>query len=72
LTECVKVAVGGGEGKGGEVADEDGGEFGYPVDVSTGYNTEEGGDGGRAERAVVIGDKAGKWEGVDREQSSEG
>ncbi len=36
LTECVKVAVGGGEGKGGELVDEGGGEFGDPVNVSTG------------------------------------
>ena len=36
LTQGVKVAIGGGEGEGGEFADESGGEFGDPVDVSTG------------------------------------
>jgi hypothetical protein len=36
LPACVTVAGGGGEGKGGKLADEGGGEFGDPVDVSTG------------------------------------
>jgi hypothetical protein len=36
LTECVKVTVRGGEGKEGIFADEGGGEFGDPMDVTTG------------------------------------
>ena len=62
MTQCVKVAIGGGKGEGGELADQGGGEFWDPVDVSTGQSAKEGGDGGRAKGSMVVGDKTCKGE----------
>jgi hypothetical protein len=72
LTQCVKVAIGGGKGAGGEFADQGGSEFRDPVDVSTGQGAKEGGEGGRAKGAMVVGDKTCKRERAQREKSGGG
>jgi len=72
LTQCVKVAIGGGKGEGGELADQGGGEFWDPVDVSTGQSAKEGGDGGRTKGAMVVGDKTCKGERAQGEKSCGG
>jgi hypothetical protein len=72
LTQGVKVAIGGGKGEGGELADQGGGEFWDPVDVSTGQSAEESGDGGRTKGAMVVGDKTCKGERAQGEKSCGG
>ena len=66
------MAIGGGKGEGGEFSDEGGGEFRDPVDVSTGQGTKESGDRGRAKGAMVVGNKACKGKGVEREKGGVG
>ena len=66
------MAVGCGEGEGGELADQGGGEFRDPVDVSTGQGAKEGGEGGRAKGAMVVCDKACEGERAQREKSCGG
>ena len=72
MTQCVKVAIGGGKGEGGEFADQGGSEFRDPVDVSTGQGAKEGGEGGRAKGAMVVGDKTCKGERAQGDMSCGG
>ena len=72
MTQCVKVSVGGGKGEGGELADQGGGEFRDPVDISTGQGTKESGDGGRAKGTMMVGDKTCKGERAQREKGGGG
>jgi hypothetical protein len=67
-----QVAVRGSEGEGEEFADKGVSELGDLVDVTTGRGAEEGRDGGRTERAVMVGNKASKWERAQGKESSEG
>ena len=72
MTQCVKVSVGGGKGERGELADQGGGEFRDPVDISTGQGTKESGDGGRAKGTMMVGDKTCKGERAQREKGGGG